>query len=1160
MLEIKKYLTDGTKNFRIDSVQDGSAAFILAELAMQDKLKRPILYITRDNVELDNLAYNLKFTLPAATVLLFPAWDCLPYDRVSPSSAITAQRLASLAILCQGVNATTPLIVLTTASAVMQNLMPRASLANQLAPLVAGHECNMEQLIVKLQQGGYQRVDIVSDNGEFAVRGGLLDIFIAGYTNPVRLDFFGNQLESIRNFDKTSQKTINNEASILLYPMSEICLEPENIANFRSSYIKNFGVSRNSDPLYEAVSEQRRFSGMEHWLPLFYTETENLFSYMPGALIVLDHLVPEAIIEYYKLVNDYYEARHTQHTEQKTQDLPYNPLSPQALYLSEAEVSSLIAAGHQRIDFSSFRLEDELSAVPILHTNIGLGKNFIKERKTPNVNLFETVVDYIAAERSSGKKLLVTSWTKGSQEKLLESLYDHGLEKITPIEQMIEFKELQAGHIGATSLRVEHGFVYENKIILTEQDILGDRLIRQPARKRRQSDYIANANAIAPGDIVVHINHGIGRFIGLKTISALGVLHDCLELHYASEGKLFIPVENIELLSRYGGDSSNVVLDKLGGVAWQARKAKLKKQLLAMAGELIELAAQRAIKTAPIMLPQAGLYDEFVARFPYAETEDQLRTIAQVLEDLGSGKPMDRLICGDVGFGKTEICLRAAFVAAAAGYQVAVVVPTTLLARQHYKTFKARFQGMALEIAQASRLCGAKELKRVREDLANGKIDIVIGTHALLSDSINFAKLGLLVIDEEQHFGVKHKEKLKELKTDIHVLTLSATPIPRTMQFALIGIRDLSLISSPPRDRLAVRTFVSPFDSLAVRETLLREHYRGGQSFFVCPRIADLTHIAEFLTQYVPEVKFVIAHGQLPPSKLDDIMNAFYDGKYDILLSTSIVESGLDIPRANTIIVYRSDMFGLAALYQLRGRVGRAKQRAYALFTTKHGKLLTADVEKRLGILQSIEGLGGGFQLASHDMDMRGAGNLLGAEQSGHIKEVGFELYQQMLEDAVAQLHNQEKEIEEQWSPQINIAASILIEEAYVPDLKLRLNLYKRLSQLEGLDEINAFAAELVDRFGPMPLEVQNLLKLTHLKQLCKNLNVEKLDIGEKGMIIHFKNNFFYNGAALLRLLASLGAQAKLRQDQSIFFANNVEQAYKQLPFATKTMLRLAEL
>ncbi|PZN50454.1 MAG: transcription-repair coupling factor, partial [Proteobacteria bacterium] len=542
------------------------------------------------------------------------------------------------------------------------------------------------------------------------------------------------------------------------------------------------------------------------------------------------------------------------------------------------------------------------------------------------------------------------------------------------------------------------------------------------------------------------------------------------------------------------------------------------------------------------------------------ETDDQLSAIDAGTDDLSAGKPMDRLICGDVGFGKTEVALRAAFIAAMEGFQVAVVVPTTLLARQHFKTFSQRFSGLPVRVAQASRLVGAKELAEVKKGIADGTVDIVVGTHALLGSTINFKNLGLLIVDEEQHFGVKHKERLKELKTDVHVLTLSATPIPRTLQLALTGVRELSLIATPPVDRMAVRTFISPFDPLVIRETLLRERYRGGQSFYVVPRISDLDEIRDFLRENVPELKVGVAHGQMAPGQLDDIMNAFYDGQYDVLLSTTIVESGLDIPTANTLIVHRAEMFGLAQLYQLRGRVGRSKVRAYALFTLPANRKLTDTADRRLKVLQSLDSLGAGFQLASHDLDIRGAGNLLGEEQSGHIKEVGFELYQQMLEEAVAEVRQDGVVQDSGWSPQISIGTAVMIPESYVPDLQLRLALYRRLGDLQTPEEIDAFGAELIDRFGPLPEEVQHLLKIVFIKALCIKANVEKLDAGPKGIVIQFRNKTFANPAGLVRFIGDQGAQARIRPDQSIVFMREWPNAEKRLAGAAVIMTQLAKL
>ncbi len=789
------------------------------------------------------------------------------------------------------------------------------------------------------------------------------------------------------------------------------------------------------------------------------------------------------------------------------------------------------------------------------------GRSFAAERTSGDVNIFDALTTHVRELQKSGKRTVIACWSDGSRDRLGQILGDHGLGAVQNVETLDETEKLPAKTSALCVLGIEHGFELSDIAFIGEQDILGDRLVRKSRRKSKGANVITEATGLSEGDLVVHVEHGIGRFIGLKTVEAIGAPHDCLELQYAGGDKLYLPVENIELLSRYGSEDQEAQLDKLGGGAWQARKAKLKKRILEIADGLIKTAAERALKTAPVVETPEGVYDEFATKFPYEETDDQLNAIDSVFEDLASGRPMDRLVCGDVGFGKTEVALRAAFLAAMSGRQVAVVVPTTLLARQHFKTFSERFHGLPINVAHASRLVPTRQLTQTKKGIADGSVDIVVGTHALLGKSIQFRDLGLLIIDEEQHFGVKHKERLKELKSDIHVLTLSATPIPRTLQLALTGVRELSLIATPPVDRLAVRTFVSPFDPLVVREALLREHYRGGQSFYVCPRLSDIAERKDFLEEAVPELKVAVAHGQMPPGELEDVMNAFYEGKYNVLLSTTIVESGLDIPTANTLIVHRADMFGLAQLYQLRGRVGRSKTRAYALFTVPANKTLTPTAERRLKVLQSLETLGAGFQLASHDLDIRGAGNLLGDEQSGHIKEVGFELYQQMLEEAVAKLKDGGADFgEEQWSPQINIGTPVLIPEDYVGDLQLRLQLYRRLGDVTEAQEIDAFGAELIDRFGPMPEEVQHLLKIVYIKGLCRKANVEKVDAGPKGVVVSFRNSEFANPAGLVSYIAEQGVLAKIRPDQKVVLTRDWENTDKRLKGTATILTKLARL
>ena len=663
---------------------------------------------------------------------------------------------------------------------------------------------------------------------------------------------------------------------------------------------------------------------------------------------------------------------------------------------------------------------------------------------------------------------------------------------------------------------------------------------------------------------MVHIDHGIGRYEGLKTLEVQQAPHDCLELQYGGEAKLYLPVENIDLLTRYGAEGDGVQLDRLGGAAWQARRSKAKERLRIMAEGLIAIAAARATKSVEEIDPPSGVFDEFCARFPYEETEDQLNAIADVLTDLASGKPMDRLICGDVGFGKTEVALRAAFVMAMSGQQVAIVCPTTLLARQHFKTFSERFQGWPIKVRRLSRLAPAKEAAETREGLANGSFEIVVGTHAVLSKQVSFRDLGLVIVDEEQHFGVKHKEKLKELRADVHMLTLTATPIPRTLQMALSGIREMSIIATPPVDRLAVRTYVMPWDEVSLREALLREKYRGGQSYFVTPRIRDLPDLEKFLRESVPEVKFVVGHGQMAPTQLEEVMTAFYDGQYDVLLATTIVESGLDIPSANTMIIHRADMFGLSQLYQLRGRVGRSKARAYAYLTTPVERQITLSAEKRLKVLQSLDSLGAGFQLASHDLDIRGGGNLLGDEQSGHIREIGVELYQQMLEEAVAALRERQGQedllADRGWSPQINTGAAVLIPEDYVPDLNVRLSLYRRLSEAERSADREALAAELIDRFGPLPPETDSLLKVVAIKGLCREANVAKIDVGPKGAVISFRGDSFANPGGLVGHIQKNMAVWKLRPDQKIVVKGEWDRPAQRLDAAEKILSTLAKL
>ncbi|MGH6817463.1 MAG: transcription-repair coupling factor, partial [Methylovirgula sp.] len=929
MTDLKRAIAELAEggSLTLASLSDGFDAFCVADLTRSlARAERAVVlvHVARDEPRAHAFNEALAFAAPEIEILDFPAWDCQPYDRVSPNAAIAARRMTALSRLARSRSAPEqPRILSTTVNAILQRVPPLEKVAADYFSAAPGNAVSMDELVRWLEDNGFSRTPTVRDTGEYAVRGGILDLFAPSMPAPVRLDFFGDTLESIRSFDPESQRTVAPLRGLDLVPMSEVQLTSQSMRRFRQGYVAAFGAQTLGDTLYEAVSEGRRHPGIEHWLPLFYEKLDTLFDYTGAAPLVLDHLVEEAAKERLAQIGDYYEARKSA-LEADPVHASYKPLPPETLYLSAAHWSERLAAsGLVRV--TSFA---QPQGRDVIDCGAKVGRNFAPERNDEGANVFHAAAEHVRALQEQGKRVIVAGWSEGSRERLGHVLKDFGLPELEPVASLAQALRQPKTSVALAVIGLEAGFETPHLAVVGEQDILGDRLVHARKRLRRAQDSIAELTSLSAGDLVVHVDHGIGRFVGLTPIEAAGAPHDCLEIRYGEGAKLFLPVENIELLSRYGSEGADVELDKLGGVAWQRRKARMRRRILEMAAGLLQIAAARQTHAAPKVTPPEPLYEAFCAGFPYEETEDQAATIEAVLDDLASGKPMDRLVCGDVGFGKTEVALRAAFVAAINGEQVAVVTPTTLLARQHAQLFMTRFAGLPIKVAQVSRMVGGAAATRVKAGIASGEIDIVIGTHALLGKSIAFKRLGLVVIDEEQHFGVKHKERLKELRAEVHVLTLSATPIPRTLQLALTGVRELSIIATPPVDRLAVRTFVSPFDPLLAREALLRERYRGGQSFYVCPRVEDIEQAADFLRRNVPEAKYVVAHGQMAASELEERMAAFYDGKFDILLSTAIVESGLDIPTANTLIVHRADMFGLAQLYQLRGRVGRSKTRA----------------------------------------------------------------------------------------------------------------------------------------------------------------------------------------------------------------------------------------
>ena len=1155
--------TDTThKDLLLTGVPEGLDALVLGGMAQEPLASgeiAPVLHVARDDRRLEALEQGLKVFAPDVQVVALPAWDCVPYDRVSPNPELVARRVSALARLAVG-RKPGPMVLLTTVNAMLQRVPPRAFMKGSIKNLAPGMRLDMHELIWRLERAGFRRTSTVMDHGEFAVRGGILDMFPPGRINPVRLDFFGDTLETMKPFDAASQRTQVAIQRLSLLPISEVAFSSEAIKLFRSRYLELFGAATSDDALYESISNGSRYQGMEHWLPLFHDGLETLFDYVPDCVLCLDHLAEDAIRQRFEQVADHYDSRLKSLESSTFGAPPYKPAPADQMYVTEKEWAAALASRPVR-RFSPFEVataEGETKAVSLKGK---IGRNFAAERVADTPNVFDGVAQHVLRLQQIPKRTVIATWTNGARERMAHLLGEHGLTDIVKVDTWPEVLKQPRKVTSFIVLGMEHGIEAPDFAIIAEQDILGDRLVRPRRKGKKATDVLSEAASLSPGDFVVHVDHGIGKFHGLTTISALGAPHDCLELHYHGGDKLYLPVENIDLLSRYGSENDGTQLDRLGGAAWQARKARMKQRLLDMADKLIAIAAARMVRQAPVLEPAAGLYEEFAARFPYEETEDQASSIDAVVADLQSGRPMDRLICGDVGFGKTEVALRAAFVAVMAGKQVAVVVPTTLLARQHFKTFTDRFQGLPVNIGQASRLVSPKDLAATKLAAKEGKMEIVVGTHALLGKGIEFKDLGLLIIDEEQHFGVAHKERLKELREDVHVLTLTATPIPRTLQLALSGVREMSLITTPPVDRLAVRTFITPFDPMILREALLRERYRGGQTFYVCPRISDLDEVAAFIQEAVPELRMARAHGQMGAGALEDIMTAFYEGQYDVLLSTSIVESGLDVPTANTLIVHRADMFGLSALYQLRGRVGRSKTRAYAYFTLPANKALTEGADKRLKVLQSLDTLGAGFSLASRDLDIRGGGNLLGEEQSGHIREVGFELYQSMLEEAIASLKDgRGAMVDEKWSPQISIGTAVLIPEAYVADLDLRLGLYKRLSSIEDKQDIDSFAGELVDRFGPLPEEVGFLLEIVEIKGLCRRANISVVEAGPKGVSIAFRNKTFPNPAGLMGFIQKNAGVAKVLSDQKLVYKAEWEEPALRLKNTRGLIRKLTEI
>jgi transcription-repair coupling factor (superfamily II helicase) len=1092
--------------------------------------------------ELLKIYNELIFYIDESNFTSLLNYDTLPFDNVSPSSVSICKKLLSLYKLTKK----TTKIILTTYQALVQKSIPKNILLSHIIKLEKNIFYKRDDLIATLCENSYLRVDNAKEPGHFAVRGSIIDIIDIHSEQGCRIDFLDNKIDKLKLFDPISQISTCEINDIEILPANEIIFNTDTIGNFYNYY----NAKQNScDDILNLVKHHHKFQAIEHFLPMFYNKLDSIFDYLDSQNFTILNFVEnnDILEEYYNDIDKYYNNKISSY--KKNQNL--HPIDKNDFFIQYEDFLDIINVTNKK-NISSFKSGENK---PIYHM-LPLLKQQLQQ---DNITLATLIKDL---QKQYSRKIILSAHSNGSLERVKNLLKIDTIHYVS-MKNINELNNLSKKTIGLTISNIEHGFISENYIIITDRDLFDFNIHKKSSSSKKLETLIYESSSLNAGEFVIHANHGIGKFNGIQTIEVANIKHDFLELIYDNNDKFFLPVENFELLSRISEDNDNLKLDKLGLSNWQDRKARVKQRIKNIAETLLKIAAERELKTAEIILPIDDLYNKFCNRFQYIETEDQLKAIKDVEEDFSSGKPTDRLICGDVGFGKTEIALRAAFMITNninyEKYQVAVIVPTTILCKQHYETFSKRFEGFNINIRSLSRLTPSKDIKLIKEEIKNGSVDIVIGTHALLSSTINFNNLQLLIVDEEQHFGVTQKEKLKDLKNNIHVLTLSATPIPRTLQMSMVGIRDLSLIATPPIDRLAIKTSITQYDDLLIKETILREYNRNGKCFFVAPRVAHLDEIQKKLSILVPNIKTVIAHGQMKPSEIDSIMYDFYNGKYTVLISTTIIESGLDIPSANTILIHRADMFGLSALYQLRGRVGRSSTQSYAYLLLPKFNNLSKIAQSRLEILQNLDSLGVGFSIASHDMDIRGFGNLVGDEQSGHIKEVGVELYQSMLKDCINELKNIKLNEVSSWSPQINLGIAVLIPEAYIEEIHLRMGIYKRCANLNTIEDVDIFSAELIDRFGYYGSEVDHLLTTIKLKILSKSLNIEKIDVGTKGVTISFRDNNFAEPEKLIHLATSRG-DVKIRADQKLFFNKSLEDIAGKINYAFKVLYQISDL
>lgn len=1135
----------------VGHLPDASVSWVTAILS--EHTKRPVVLVTGKASRAEALYRELLFFSekagPPLALLPFPAWETLPFERLSPFPTLVGERITTLFRLTQmsGIGpvqaadeeGNNRAVIITTARALMQRVMPAHPLSEHGFSIAQGDQLDLTAFRIFLATAGYYPAAQVSEPGEFSVRGGILDFFPPGHDDPVRIELFGDEVETLRLFDPVTQRSTDRIPTIQALPIGEILLTEENIRRFRTNFRAFFGGNSAQTEIYKEISKGNKIQGMEPFLPLFYDRTETFFDYLPKETHII--LEPQTFPEMSRFEEEI-QTRYRMLTQEDSS--PGQPseshlhLPPDQLYLTEKQCRTLLGR------YITFQAETERSeTAPSM--GFSTTPDFISQTQTnedeKNLSAFERAVLFLKNAQAEGMNICVAVRTIGQREHLHDLLEDQKISVAHAPNWHTVLNSLP-GPVRLVIGDVDRGFIHYRfgLMLLSESHIFGTRIRRRQLDQRYLDQLLASFADLKEEDLVVHNDHGIGRFGGLHSLDVGDIRNDFLLITYAGSDKLYVPVENLDRVSKFSG-ADEATLDKLGGTKWKNTKQKAKKKILEMAAELVALQAQREARKGYAFSGADPVYQEFAASFPFEETPDQANAIATTLEDMASHRPMDRLICGDVGFGKTEVALRAAFRALMDGKQVAVLTPTTILAQQHYETFSDRLSGYPLSVSILSRFRSPSDQKRTVQLLKTGQVDLVVGTHRLLQKDIAFKDLGLLIVDEEQRFGVTHKERIKQLRATVDILTLTATPIPRTMHMAMAGVRDISIISTPPVDRLAIRTVICQYEKSLVREAILREIHRGGQVYYLYNRVQDIEKMATQLNELVPEAKIGVAHGQMRENRLEKIMLSFYRQEFNLLLCSTIIENGVDIPTANTIVIHRADRFGLAQLHQLRGRVGRSKHRAYAYLLTPHPKSISPDAQRRLDAIENLSGLGAGFMLATHDLEIRGAGNLLGDEQSGQIREVGYELYNQMLKEAIQNLKNghapiaapkEEEEQEEEIVPTISLYLSTHIPADYVTDVHLRLTLYKRIAEMHDPEEIAEMRVEMIDRFGPLPDSVNYLLKVMLLKRRCKQLKVIKLEAGPKGAAITLHPEPAINTEALIQMIQQGAGSVLFHQEK----------------------------